>query len=346
MFKSVALALMAFAVALPATADDPYVLVSNHAGGNSVSKYDLTGNWQGHLVAPGSGGLASAVGVRVHQGDLLVVSEGTGQVLRYNLDTGAFIDAFIDDPLLLAPGYMEIGPDGSIYVDSVGNNSVRKYDPTTGAFISIAATGGSLSGPDGLLFLPSGELLVSSYFNHAVKRYDPTTGNYLGDFINGGGLLNPLELRLVNGESEIHVVSQGPNTVRAYNANTGAFIATSLAGGGLNNPIARLELPNSDLLVSSYSNSRIVRFQSDGTVIGNFALGAAQGLTRPTVMILVTPPICEGDINNDNIIDTADLGILIGAFGTADPIADINNDNIVDTADLGILIAQFGNSCE
>ncbi len=222
---------------------------------------------------------------------------------------------------------------------------VFKADPATGAFIAVAATGGSLSGPDGLLFLSNGELLVSSYFNHAVKRYDPSTGNYLGDFINGGGLLNPLELRLVNGGSEIHVVSQGPNTVRAYNANTGAFISTALSGGGLNNPIARLELPNNDLLVSSYSNSRIVRFESNGTLVGNFASGASQGLIRPTVMILVTPPPCPGDLNNDDVIDTADLGTLIGAFGTADPVADINNDNIVDTADLGILIAQFGSTC-
>ncbi len=63
------------------------------------------------------------------------------------------------------------------------------------------------------------------------------------------------------------------------------------------------------------------------------------------VISAIAPPSCPEDLNNDNIIDTADLGILIAAFGTADPIADINNDNIVDTADLGILIAQFGNIC-
>jgi aminopeptidase N len=48
------------------------------------------------------------------------------------------------------------------------------------------------------------------------------------------------------------------------------------------------------------------------------------------------------DINGDGAVDTADLGILISAFGSSDPSADLNGDGVVDTADLGILIAAFG----
>ena len=51
------------------------------------------------------------------------------------------------------------------------------------------------------------------------------------------------------------------------------------------------------------------------------------------------------DLNDDGVIDTADLGILIGQFGTAGPGADINGDGSVDTADLGILIGSFGLAC-
>ena len=53
--------------------------------------------------------------------------------------------------------------------------------------------------------------------------------------------------------------------------------------------------------------------------------------------------ILLGDINGDGIVDTADLGILIGAFGTSNPDADLNGDGIVDTADLGLLLSQYGN---
>ena len=54
---------------------------------------------------------------------------------------------------------------------------------------------------------------------------------------------------------------------------------------------------------------------------------------------------CPGDLNFDEQIDTADLGILISAFGTATDLADINGDGIVDTADLGVLISAFGAIC-
>ncbi|MCB9838606.1 MAG: trypsin-like serine protease [Phycisphaeraceae bacterium] len=61
--------------------------------------------------------------------------------------------------------------------------------------------------------------------------------------------------------------------------------------------------------------------------------------------------VCEfttgvaGDLNNDGVVDTADLGGLLGSFGGTGTFADINGDGIVDTADLGILLNNFGNSC-
>ena len=54
---------------------------------------------------------------------------------------------------------------------------------------------------------------------------------------------------------------------------------------------------------------------------------------------------CIEDLNDDSVVDTADLGILIAQFGTSGPAADLNDDGVVDTADLGILIAAFGQPC-
>lgn len=51
------------------------------------------------------------------------------------------------------------------------------------------------------------------------------------------------------------------------------------------------------------------------------------------------------DLNGDCVTDAADLGILIGEFGTSGVVADINGDGIVDAADLGILISNFGAPC-
>ena len=53
-------------------------------------------------------------------------------------------------------------------------------------------------------------------------------------------------------------------------------------------------------------------------------------------------PDCPEDINGDESVDAADLGLLIGAWGTSDADADINDDGIVDAADLGLLIGRWG----
>lgn len=55
---------------------------------------------------------------------------------------------------------------------------------------------------------------------------------------------------------------------------------------------------------------------------------------------------CPTDLNGDGVTDTADLGLLIGAFGEGpDEFADINGDGAVDTADLGLLLSVFGQGC-
>ncbi len=47
-----------------------------------------------------------------------------------------------------------------------------------------------------------------------------------------------------------------------------------------------------------------------------------------------------GDLNNDGIVDGADLGILLGGWGQPGP-SDLNNDGTTDGADLGILLGQW-----
>ncbi len=52
---------------------------------------------------------------------------------------------------------------------------------------------------------------------------------------------------------------------------------------------------------------------------------------------------CPADLNNDGIVDGADLGTLLGAWGPcAGCPADLNNDGVVDGADLGTLLGEWG----
>jgi hypothetical protein len=60
----------------------------------------------------------------------------------------------------------------------------------------------------------------------------------------------------------------------------------------------------------------------------------------------VAPP-CPADLNRDGVVNGADLGILLGAWGscpggTPGCTGDINNDGVVNGADLGILLGAWG----
>ncbi|MGP1345737.1 MAG: agmatine deiminase family protein [Phycisphaerales bacterium] len=59
-------------------------------------------------------------------------------------------------------------------------------------------------------------------------------------------------------------------------------------------------------------------------------------------------PVCEGDINGDGFVDSDDLGLLLGAFGTSvEPGTggDITGDGLVNSDDLGVLLGAFGGDC-
>ena len=57
------------------------------------------------------------------------------------------------------------------------------------------------------------------------------------------------------------------------------------------------------------------------------------------------PPIVENpaDLNGDGVVDGADLGELLGAWGPCNACAaDLNGDGVVDGADLGQMLAAWG----
>jgi hypothetical protein len=59
--------------------------------------------------------------------------------------------------------------------------------------------------------------------------------------------------------------------------------------------------------------------------------------------------LCDGDLDNDGVINFIDLGIMKSMFFTLDPQADINGDGTVNFIDLGLLKGMFftapGPSC-
>lgn len=55
-------------------------------------------------------------------------------------------------------------------------------------------------------------------------------------------------------------------------------------------------------------------------------------------------PACPADLTGDGSVDTEDLGVLLGAFGSSAD-GDVDGDGVTDTVDLGLLLGGFGVDC-
>ena len=51
---------------------------------------------------------------------------------------------------------------------------------------------------------------------------------------------------------------------------------------------------------------------------------------------------CVADINDDDVVNGADLATLLASWGTASVVSDLNGDGNVDGADLAVLLAAWG----
>src|SRR5690242_16367501 len=106
--------------------------------------------------------LAALTLPRVDAASLLVCSHNTSSVLRYDGQTGRFLDAFVPSGAggLGPTHYLIEGPDGNLYVGDVAAHAVRRYNGTTGAFMDVfvAPGSGGLAHPDAMRFGPDGSL--------------------------------------------------------------------------------------------------------------------------------------------------------------------------------------------
>ena len=67
----------------------------------------------------------------------------------------------------------------------------------------------------------------------------------------------------------------------------------------------------------------------------------------PIVVGALPPEPCAGDLNDDGLVDSADLGLLLTAWGScgkAGPgcFADLDANGVVNAADIGLLLVEWG----
>ncbi len=85
------------------------------------------------------------------------------------------------------------------------------------------------------------------------------------------------------------------------------------------------------------------------TEVGQAAVRVTFTDDTEAVVVLTPPADCPGDADGDYDVDSADLNIILAAFGTTgDPgmPGDLDLDGDCDSADLNIVLAHFGEQCQ
>ncbi len=163
----------------------------NHRG----KRYDgATGAFVENFLKPSPSGLTNPRQILFHGAHVLVSSEGSDQVLRFDALTGDFVDVLVGD------------------------------DASTGFDES-----GGLDGPTGIAVTPEG-LIVASIKTNEVKRYDLNDGTYLGEVIVQGDVNLPTYLRT---RPRVGLMCLGAPNSMGDGARLAATGSTRIVGQGL-----------------------------------------------------------------------------------------------------------------
>jgi DNA-binding beta-propeller fold protein YncE len=278
--------------------------VTTHSG-NDLIQYDGSGKFVRQLVGHGSGGLDEPRGFIFAGNDLYMASANkeTSSILRYNAQTGAFINVFATGSTLRHPYAIAFSPvNGNLLAANQDNNSIAQFDGQTGKPVGsgyfVPDGAGGLNAPRAMIFGPDNNLYVASRDTNSVLRFNGTTGAAMGAFVGEGsaGLSKPIQI-VFGPDGNLYVGSSGNDEVLRYNGSGeplsgNPFIdGNQPSGGGLKAPSGIAFGPtDGNLYVASRKTSEILEYDGKtGAFIKVFIAQGVGDLDTPEYIQAVGP---------------------------------------------------------
>lgn len=220
--------------------------------------------------------------------DLLVVSGGSDQVLRFDGATGGFLSVFDD---VTDPRGIATDGAGLVYVSNLGGLITQYQEDGTlldFLFTGLGPIGRITVGPDGLVYAPL-------FFEDRVVRIsfavDPPA--VLGDFVSAGsgGLDGPSDLTFGPG-GDLYVASNDAQAVLRFDGDTGAALGVFADPIGTSTDGMKPVFgPDGRLYVNLTTSGQIERFDgATGAAQGVFVATGSGGLAEPWDFVTVPEP--------------------------------------------------------
>ncbi|MBI1321601.1 PEP-CTERM sorting domain-containing protein [bacterium] len=196
-------------------------LYAANSNGDTITRYDTSGNQIGTDFVPTGQGLNSPRGLAFDTVGNLYVSNGFGNTItRYDTSGNRIGTDFVPTGQgLSSPAGLAFDAAGNLYASNIGNNTITRYDSSGNRIgTDFVATGEGLNGPYGIAFDTSGNLYAANHLGNTITRYD-SSGNRIGtDFVpTGQGLVNPVGLAF-DKSGNLYAANLNNNTISKYNS--------------------------------------------------------------------------------------------------------------------------------
>lgn len=213
------------------------------------------------------------------ENQVLVSNLASGNINRYNINTGAFIGTFAT--AISLPTRMKIGPDNLLYVLQYGDNrKVLRYQ-LDGTFVDEFTKVG-MTQSIGLDWDTAGNLYVSSYNsqNGLVRKFDQD-GNDMGEFISSN-LDGPTNIWF-NAAGDFMGLDWFSGLVVRFDSD-GNFISNVTTG--LSQPEGVAIFPNGDYLIGNGGTGSVIMYDSENNYISDLITRSSSTIIHPNAVVL------------------------------------------------------------